>query len=149
VSSPALLDVNVLIALFNPDHIHHDAAHDWFAENHAHGWATCPITEQGVVRILGNPKYWPEFEPTASLVGRLGAFCSSPHHHFWPDTLSLRDHTIFNLSHTSGHRQVTDVYLLGLARKMGGRLATFDQTIPLQAVIGAGRDTLAVIANAE
>ena len=70
MSRPALLDVNVLVALFNPDHIHHDTAHDWFAENHTDGWATCPITEQGVVRILANPKYWSEFERTAALVER-------------------------------------------------------------------------------
>jgi uncharacterized protein len=147
VSSPWLLDVNVLVALFNPDHIHHDAAHDWFAEHHTDGWATCPITEQGVTRILANPKYWAEFERTASLVDRLRKFCASRHHHFWPDAVSLRDEALFNLSHISGHRQLTDVYLLGLAKKMRGRLATFDQTIPLKAVIGASKDMVAVIAN--
>ena len=120
VSGPALLDVNVLVALFNPNHIHHDTAHDWFAENHTDGWATCPITEQGVIRILANPKYWSEFERTSALVDRLATFCSSRHHHFWSDTVSLRDATLFNLSHISGHRQLTDVYLLGLARKMKG-----------------------------
>ena len=147
MSRPALLDVNVLVALFNPDHIHHDTAHDWFAENRADGWATCPITEQGVVRILANPKYWTEFERTAALVERLATFCASGHHHFWSDAISLRDATLFNLSHISGHRQLSDVYLLGLAKKMGGRLATFDQTIPLKAVIGASTDTVAVIAQ--
>ena len=147
MSRPALLDVNVLVALFNPDHIHHDTAHDWFAENRADGWATCSITEQGVVRILANPKYWTEFERTAALVERLTTFCASGHHHFWSDAVSLRDATLFNLSHISGHRQLSDVYLLGLAKKMGGRLATFDQTIPLKAVIGASTDTVAVIAQ--
>ena len=63
--------------------------------------------------------------------------------------MSLRDTQLFNLSHLSGHRQLTDVYLLGLAKKMRGRLATFDRTIPLKAVIGASRDTLGVIAQAE
>ena len=92
-----LLDVNVLVALFNPDHIHHDTAHDWFAENHTSGWATCPLTEQGVVRILANPKYWSEFERTSALVERLAKFCSSRHHHFWSDTVSLRDRALFDL----------------------------------------------------
>ena len=147
MSRPALLDVNVLVALFNPDHIHHDTAHDWFAEHRADGWATCPITEQGVVRILANPKYWSEFERTAALVERLATFCASGHHHFWSDAISLREATLFNLSHISGHRQLSDVYLLGLAKNMGGRLATFDQTIPLKAVIGASTDTVAVIAQ--
>lgn len=144
-----LLDVNVLVALFNPDHIHHDTAHDWFAENHTGGWATCPITEQGVVRILANPKYWSEFERTSALVERLAKFCSSRHHHFWPDAVSLRDRDLFDLSYIAGHRQLTDVYLLGLATKMKGRLATFDQTIPHKAVIGASKNTLAVISPAE
>ena len=144
-----LLDVNVLVALFNPDHIHHDTAHDWFAENHTRGWATCPLTEQGVVRILANPKYWSEFERTSALVERLAKFCSSRHHHFWSDTVSLRDRELFDLSYIAGHRQLTDVYLLGLAKKMKGRLATFDQTIPLEAVIGASKNTVAVIAPSE
>ena len=81
------------------------------------------------------------------MVERLATFSSSGHHHFWSDTISLRDTTLFNLSHISSHRQLTDVYLLGLAKKMGGRLATFDQTIPLKAVIGASKDTVAVIAQ--
>ena len=144
-----LLDVNVLVALFNPDHIHHDTAHDWFAENHDDGWATCPITEQGVVRILANPKYWSEFERTSALVERLAKFCSSRHHHFWSDTVSLRDRDLFDLSYIAGHRQLTDVYLLGLAKKMKARLATFDQTIPLKAVIGASKTTISVISPSE
>jgi hypothetical protein len=147
VRRPALLDVNLLVALFNPDHIHHNTAHDWFAESHTDGWATCPITEQGVVRILANPKYWSEFERTASVLDRLQKFCASRHHRFWPDAVSLRDKKLFNLSYISGHRQLTDVYLLGLAKKMGGRLATFDQTIPLKAVLGASQESIDVIAQ--
>ena len=66
-------------------------------------------------------------------------------HAFWPAPVSLRDEKIFNPSFIRGHRQLTDVYLLGLAVKTGGRLATFDRTIPLGAVIGARREALAVI----
>lgn len=147
MSRPALLDVNVLVALFNPDHIHHEPAHDWFADNRADGWATCPLTELAVLRILANPAFWSGTERTAAILDRLKKFCASGHHHFWPDALSLRD-TIFDLAVVGGHRQLTDIYLLGLAWKRGGRLATFDRSIPLKAVHGAKSDTLIVIAPA-
>jgi toxin-antitoxin system PIN domain toxin len=147
VSFPALLDVNFLVALFNPDHIHHEAAHDWFADNRTDGWATCPLTELGLVRILANPAYWSAAERTAAVLERLRKFRSSGNHHFWPDSLSLSD-TLFDLSHASGHRQLTDIYLLGLAVKRHGRLATFDRTIPVKAVAGATRESLAVISPA-
>ena len=145
MSGAALLDVNVLVALFNPDHVHHDAAHDWFAAARAGGWATCAFTEQGLLRILANPAFWSEFERTAALVKRLRQFCGSGNHRFWEQTVSLRDRTLFDLTHLSGHRQITDVYLLGLAHRMGGRLATFDQAIPFKAVIGATSESLSII----
>jgi toxin-antitoxin system PIN domain toxin len=145
VSASALLDVNVLVALFNPDHVHHDVAHDWFANARAGGWATCAVTEQGLLRILANPSFWSEFARTAALIKRLRQFCGSGNHRFWDQTVSLRDRTLFDLSHLSGHRQITDVYLLGLAHRMGGRLATFDRTIPLKAVIGATGESLVIL----
>jgi toxin-antitoxin system PIN domain toxin len=145
VSRVALLDVNLLIALFDPDHVHHDLAHDWFDANRRDGWATSPLTENAFLRILSNPAYGLPLTRVASLARSLATFCKSGHHHFWPDEVSLRDAKLFDLALT-GHRYLTDVYLLGLAKKMGGRLATFDRTIPAKAVIGAGRETLAVIA---
>jgi toxin-antitoxin system PIN domain toxin len=145
---PALLDVNILVALFNPDHIHHEPAHDWFADNRRHGWATCPLTELGLVRILANPAYWTGAERSAAVLERLRKFCASGQHSFWPDVVSLADDTLFDLSYASGHRQLTDVYLLGLTVRKKGSLATFDRSIPLRAVIGAKPDTLAVIAPA-
>ena len=148
MKGPALLDVNVLVALFNPDHVHHEAAHDWFAGSRGNGWATCAVTETGLLRILSNPTYWSEFERTATLVKRLRQFCGSGNHRFWEQTVSLRDRKLFDLAHLSGHRHITDVYLLGLAQRMGGQLATFDRTIPVKAVIGATSDSLAVIALA-
>jgi toxin-antitoxin system PIN domain toxin len=146
VSRPALLDVNVLVALFNPDHVHHETAHDWFESARANGWATCAVTEQGLLRILANPGYWSEFERTAGVVKRLRQFCGSGNHRFWEQTVSLRDRTLFDLVHVSGHRQITDVYLLGLAHRMGGVLATFDRTIPLNAVRGATPESLSLVA---
>jgi toxin-antitoxin system PIN domain toxin len=143
-----LLDVNLLVALFDPDHIHHEPAHDWFADNRARGWATCPITESGFIRVLTNPAYGALGVRAAELVARLRAFRTSGHHQFWPDDISPLDESLFDAALVVGHRQLTDVYLLGLARKRGARLATFDRTIPIKAVVGASADTLEIIAPA-
>ena len=143
MSREALLDVNVLVALFDADHVHHEAAHRWFGDHRPSGWATCPLTENGVVRILSNPAYSPSAERPTDVARRLESFRASGHHVFWPDDLSLCDSRVFNL--TVGHRQLTDVYLLGLATAHGGRLATFDRSISLKAVRGARADDLVVI----
>jgi len=144
----SLLDVNVLVALFDPDHVHHDLAHDWFADHRALGWATCALTESGFVRVVSNPKYQPDAPRPAAATAQLRQFCASGHHHFWSDAISIRDESLFSLGAAGGHRQLTDVYLLGLAKKMGGALVTFDRTIPLTAVKGARTDHLAVITPA-
>jgi toxin-antitoxin system PIN domain toxin len=143
---PALLDVNVLIALFDPDHIHHDIAHDWFAHARHGGWATCPVTELALVRTISNPDYWPGAERTGEIVERLRQFRASGDHQFWRDTLELTDE-IFKLAWLHVHSQLTDVYLLGLAVKRNGRLATFDRTIPLAAVAGATEETVVVVGS--
>ena len=142
----ALLDVNVLVALFDPDHVHHDLAHDWFADRGASGWATCPVTENGFVRVVTHPAYHPDPPRPAVVIDRLRKFCASGHHHFWPDAVSLRDESVFVTANLANHRQLTDVYLLGLAKKMGGRLVTFDRTLRVSAVKGA-RDVLTVIGD--
>ncbi len=143
----ALLDVNVLVALFDPDHGHHELAHDWFAEHVTHGWATCAVTETAFVRVVASPAYGGHTGRAAAIVDRLRMFCASGHHRFWEEMLSLTDRSVFDLSYASGHRQLTDIYLLGLAVKMRGRLATFDRGIPLRAVVGATPETLAVIST--
>lgn len=142
--SAILLDVNVLVALFDPHHIHHDAAHDWFAENRDAGWATCPITENGFVRVISHPAYGASGERAATAIDRLRAFCASGGHQFWRDAVSVRDE-LFDLSRASGSKQLTDIYLLGLAVNRKGRLATFNRSIPLGAVRGATKETLLVI----
>jgi hypothetical protein len=142
----ALLDVNVLVALFDPDHVHHDLAHDWFANQRAAGWATCPLTENGFVRVASNPRYRPDAERADVLMDHLRRFCASGHHQFWPAAVSLRDDGLFVVNAGWNHRQITDLYLLGLAKKMGGALATFDRTVPLGAVKGLKREQVAVIA---
>lgn len=148
MTRPALLDVNVLVALFDPDHVHHEPAHDWLADNRRRGWATCPVTENGFVRVLAHPAYGSAVSRPADLLARLRKFCRSGHHQFWPDAVSLRDEALFDPAFFAGSRLVTDVYLLGLAQKKGGCLATFDRTIPFRAIVGARRDLLEVIAPA-
>jgi hypothetical protein len=133
---PSLLDVNVLVALFDPAHLNHDEAHDWFKVARGTAWATCPITINGVVRILSNPAY-PTIEATpAEVISRLQDLCSNPHHEFWPDDLSLLGNA-FRPASIASHQKITDAYLLALAIHKRGQLVTFDRSIPLRAVLRA------------
>jgi uncharacterized protein len=145
VSGVALLDVNVLVALFDPNHVHHEPAHRWFAAQRGIGWATCPLTENGLLRVLTHPAYSQAAAPAADVLERLRVFCGSGGHAFWPDDVSLRDAELFQVGAPPSHRQVTDVYLLGLAIKHGGHLATFDRSIPFGKVRGAEAENLALI----
>ena len=140
----ALLDVNVLVALFDPDHVHHDAAHAWFGANRKGGWATCPLTENGLVRILSNAAYTGGHESPGRVVQMLERLCAGSGHVFWADEVSLRDRRLFRPD-VATHRQVMDIYLLGLATRKAGILATFDRAIPVATVIGADRGHLEVI----
>lgn len=141
----ALLDVNFLIALLDPDHIFHEQAHEcWTAELNS-GWASCPLTENGVVRIMSNPNYSESLELTPSdLIQILRGFTEQTDHEFWRDDVSLRDNGCFDIERIHGSKQLTDIYLLALAKKNGGRLVTFDQGIPLSAVVGATPEDLTV-----
>lgn len=146
--SIALLDVNVLVALFDPAHNDHEDAHSWFGRNRKHGWATSPITMNGCMRVLSNPAYPTVHATPADVASRLRTLCSDPDHHFWEDSVALADEMLFRHSMIAGHQKITDVYLLGLAVRNHGRLATFDQSIPLKAVLGAGHRNLALIGSA-
>jgi uncharacterized protein len=140
-----LLDVNVLVALFSEGHVHHQVAHDWFADAKGDGWATCPLTENGLVRVMRQRRpTW----PVAEFVRLLGRFCSDRDHQFWPDIVSLADSTVFEPAMIEGPQQITDVYLLAVAVKKGAALATLDQSIPLGAVRGATQANLRVISAA-
>ena len=142
--SVGLLDVNVLLALFDPHHIHHEPAQAWFSAEGHRGWATCPITENGFVRIASQPSY-PSSPGDVTVVRRLLAeLCRSEHHRFWPDAVSLRDEQLFEPASLVPSGHLTDVYLLGLAVHQRGRLITFDRRIPVAAVRG-GRDALHVL----
>ena len=142
----ALLDVNVLVALFDPVHSHHEAAHGWLAENRVAGWATCPMTENGLARVVSNPAYPGSRTTLSDAVSRLDKFVRSGDHVFWPDAVSIRDTSVVQTKHVAGHQQLTDVYLLALAVGQAGRLATFDRSIPLASVAGATPDNLALLA---
>jgi toxin-antitoxin system PIN domain toxin len=133
----SLLDVNVLVALFDPGHVHHEAAHQWFGSNHRDGWATCAITLNGAARILCNRAYLRPVATVEAAVSLLKALCAAPEHEFWPDDISLLDSTRFRPALMEGHQKITDAYLLGLAVHRGGRFVTFDRSIPLKTVIGA------------
>ena len=132
----ALLDVNVLIALHDKDHVHHSRATEWLLKNIQHGWASCPLTQSGCLRIMGQSAY-PNAQPLATLVHMLQSSTSSALHQLWVDDISLLDATHFQHHHIHGHRQLTDIYLLALAVKHGGRLVSFDAKIALSAVHGA------------
>lgn len=123
----ALLDVNVLVALFDPDHVHHEAAHEWFASHCDKGWASCPITENGLVRILSNASYSGIHITAEAVRASLAEFCHSGHHTFWPGAVTIRDERLPLAGVT--HGQITDLYLMLLAFDRGGRLATFDRRI--------------------
>lgn len=145
--SIALLDVNVLVALFDPAHQNHEEAHRWFGRNRRNGWATCPITVNGCIRVLSNPAY-PTVKSTPAEVARhLQSFCSTTDHHFWEDSVSLLDESLFQPTMIGGHQKITDAYLLGLAVRNHGRLATFDRSIPTKAVQGATPGNLVLIGN--
>ena len=129
-----LLDVNVLIALIDPAHIQHDAAHQWFAAHGQQSWATCPLTENGVLRIVGHTRY-PNSPGTPSAVAPLmEGLRALPGHVLWPDDISMLDATRFDMARLLSSGQVTDSYLLALACAHGGQLATFDQRLVTHAV---------------
>jgi len=132
----ALLDVNVLIALMDAAHVHHQLARSWLEENIENGWASCPITQNGFIRILSQSAYSGS-EPTAEIAARLAEAAATSWHEFWADDLSLLEQDCLNWRHVLGSRQLTDAYLLALAVHREGRLVTLDRSIPLAAVPGA------------
>lgn len=140
----ALLDVNVLIALLDADHSLHASATQWFASNAKEGWASCPITQNGCVRVMSNAAY-PNPLPVSAVVERLAAAASHDLHESWPDDVSLLDPGAVDPARIHGPRQLTDIYLLALASAHRGRLVTFDKGIPLDAVPRAQRRNLLVI----
>lgn len=124
-----LLDVNVLVALAWPQHIHHRNALAWFRRHQASGWATCPITESGFVRVSSNRKIIPEGRSPQEAIALLQRIVELPYHHFWKDDISMARSPWVSRNHLMGYRQVTDAHLLALARRHSGHLVTLDEGI--------------------
>lgn len=132
----ALLDINFLIALFDAAHVHHTEAQAWLIRHRKLGWATCPLTQNGCIRIFSQPAY-PASLPIPEITRRLRQATTAADHEFWEDSVSLTDPQRFDLTRVPHPRLLTDVYLLGLAVAHKTRLITFDRGIPLTAVVGA------------
>ncbi len=140
----ALLDINVLIALLDVDHVHHKVAAAWLSSNIGQGWASCPLTQNGCIRIMAQPGY-PHSLPPAQVAQRLSEAAGAAHHRFWADDLSLLESGVLHWESVLGSRQVTDVYLLALAVRNQGRFVTFDRTVPRRAVQGSEPEHLIVL----
>ena len=140
----ALLDINVLIALLDAAHIHHQRASQWLEQSLHHGWASCPLTQNGCLRIMAQPAY-PQTLPLAAVAQRLGQAAATPAHLFIADDYSLLDADSLHWPQLLGHRQVTDAYLLGLAVRHGCRFVSFDARVNLAAVPGAKTEHLWVL----
>jgi toxin-antitoxin system PIN domain toxin len=135
----SLIDINVLIALIDPAHIQHDRAHEWFAASGKKAWATCPLTENGVLRVVGHARY-PNSPGTPAVVAELlTTLCALPGHDFWPDDITLLDAGRVDGSRLLDSAQVTDSYLLALAKAHGGQLATFDHRLVADAVVNGAQ----------
>lgn len=124
-----LLDVNVLVALVDPKHVHHDLAHAWFERTGAADFATCPLTENGLLRVVGHPRYPHGAGSPAMVAPLLAGIRALPGHHFWPDIISLVDSEFVDPTRLTSSGQLTDVYLLALAVANSGSLATFDRRL--------------------
>ena len=132
-----LLDVNLLLALTDPMHIHHEPAHRWFAEKGKRSWATCAITENGFIRIASHPSYPNRPGDVSAVLSILMKLCKTPGHRFWTEDVSLLQ--ILKPVAIISHAHITDAYLLGLAAHKKGKLATLDQRIPADTVIGGSK----------
>ncbi|MEI8264925.1 MAG: TA system VapC family ribonuclease toxin [Betaproteobacteria bacterium] len=141
----SLLDVNVWIALLDDAHQFSEEANT-FIESPEARIATCPLVENGVIRVMAMPSYGRDGSvPMHRVRQRLQEACASLDHAFWPDDVSLRDDTLVDFSRVQGHQQVTDLYLLALAVRHGGRLVTFDRAVALSSVRGATAEHLLVL----
>ena len=137
-----LLDINLLLALTDPMHIHHEAAHRWFAEKGQPSWATCPLTQNGFIRIASHPNYPNRPGDVPAMTAILRQLCAAQGHQFWAEDISILE--ILEPAAIITHAQITDVYLAGLAVHKNGKLATLDQRIPVN-VVRSGRDALELV----
>jgi uncharacterized protein len=121
-----LLDINVLVALLWTNHEQHRSASDWFQSKQRSGWATCPLTQAGFVRISSNPRVFPDAPSPIKAIEILKANLNHPNHRFWKDEVSFDQAVEPFAGRFTGHQQTTDAYLFGLAVQKRGVLVTFD-----------------------
>lgn len=140
----ALFDVSMLLALFDPGHVHHRLAMTWWGENRADGWASCPLTQNGFLRIASQTSYTSPI-PLAEAIATFNAQIATGGHEFWPDDFSILDEAHTDHTRLLGPRQLTDVYLLALAVKHGGRLVTLDRRVSWRAARKGGEANLVAI----
>ena len=119
----------MLVALAWPNHVHHRPALEWFADARDAGWATCPTTESGFVRVSSNRRSIPDAKIPAEVIELLAQMRRLGDHHFWVDDTSLVHDDSGLFARVVGHKQVTDAHLLALTVHRGGALATFDRGI--------------------
>lgn len=139
-----LLDVNVLIALLDQDHTLHRRAREWFGEHAGQGWSSCPLTQNGCVRIMAHASY-PNAMPVAAVMARLREAVADSHHQFWADDVSLLDARVADATRIHGPRQLTDLYLLALAVRREGAFVSFDGAISTGAIRGAAKRHLVTL----
>lgn len=141
----ALLDVSVWVLLFDDAH-QFSARANAFIDTPGLQVATCPLVENGVIRVMSLPSYGRRGGLTIQQVrNRLAEACSQLDHAFWSDAISLRDDAHVDFSRVQGHNQITDLYLLALAVHNGGCLASFDQGIALSSVRNARAENLLLL----
>ncbi len=140
----SLLDVNILIALLDENHLHHSVVCGWLDDHIDDGWASCPITQNGCVRILSQPSY-PNPLGVADAIGLLREATSTQHHRFVADDASLLDSALVERQQLLSARQITDVYLLALAVAHDMRFVTLDRSVSANAVLDADEQSLIVL----
>lgn len=140
----ALLDVNVLLALLDRDHVGHVDVRSWMMREGHHGWASCALTQNGFVRVISQPRYPRPVHPRHA-IERLARATSTEHHEFWPCAISVLDPTTVDRTRLLAPGQVTDVYLLALAASHRARFVTFDRSVPLAAAPGADEQHLVLL----
>lgn len=140
----ALFDVNALLAMLDDHHVHHRAIRNWWAEHKTFGWASCPLTQNGFLRVLSQASY-PRSVPLPDAFDILDSAVSGTDHEFWADGYSICDRSHIDRQHVLGPNQLTDHYLLGLAVRNQGRLVTFDRAISPKAALQAEPQNLVVL----
>ena len=140
-----LLDVNILVPLIDPEHAFFEKAHDWFASIEGQTWLTCPITQNGAVRTVCQPRYPTGPASVVDAVASMGTITTSAHHKFIADDISLLNNAWVDTSKLTSHKQITDTYLLALATHHRATFVTFDKHVVVSSVKSPHASLLVVV----